>query len=249
MGTEVVLLLCASALVVGVLAGCTGIGPALLPPMLAYLGGMNLHLAMATSMWSFLLTATTGTVSYSRRGSVNWNMVLWLSIGIIPAAILGARVNALLPTGVLSIILATVIILAGLNALLKPPKVSEQIPGIRALTLLPIGAFVGFGSALTGTGGPILLIPVLLVMRVPTLIAIGVSQVIVLPLAAFSTVGYFFYGQINFAIGTSLGVILALGVLVGVRIAHSLPTLTLQRILALALIGIGLLIPVMKVTG
>lgn len=249
MGTEAILLLSASALVVGILAGCTGVGPALLPPMLAYVGGLNLHLAMATSMWSFLFTATTGAVSYSRRGSVNWKMVLWLSIGIIPAAVLGARVNALLPTDVLSVILAAVIILAGLNAFLKPPKASEQTLVIRALTLLPIGVFVGFGSALTGTGGPILLIPILLVMRVPTLIAIGVSTVIVLPLAAFSTVGYFFYGQINFALGTLLGGFLALGVLVGVRIAHALPTLTLQRILALSLIGIGALMVMMRFAG
>lgn len=249
MGTEAILLLSASALVVGILAGCTGVGPALLPPMLAYVGGLNLHLAMATSMWSFLFTATTGAVSYSRRGSVNWAMVFWLSVGIIPAALLGARVNALLPTGVLSVILAAVIILAGLNAFLKPPKASEQTLVVRALTLLPIGVFVGFGSALTGTGGPILLIPILVLMRVPTLIAIGVSTVIVLPLAAFSTVGYFFYGQIDFALGTVLGAFLALGVLVGVRIAHALPTLTLQRVLALSLIGIGALMVVMRFAG
>lgn len=249
MGTEMVLLLSAAALLIGVLAGCTGIGGALLPPLLAYFGGLNLHLAMATSMWSFLLTAITGAVSYSRRGSMDWTMGLWLSVGIIPATVLGARVNAMLPTSTLSIALAAVIILAGLNALLKPPKSSEQTLGIRALVLLPIGAFVGFGSALTGTGGPILLIPVLLFMRVPALIAIGVSQMTMLPLVAFATLGYYLYGQVNFALGTLLGIIMALGVLVGVRISHALPTLTLQRILALSLIGIGALMVMMRFAG
>src|SRR3712207_9298323 len=77
------------ALIVGVLVGCVGIGGVLLPPALVYVGGLDLHLAMATSMWSFLFTGGVGTVAYSRRNSVDWRMVLWLCAGNVPAAVLG----------------------------------------------------------------------------------------------------------------------------------------------------------------
>ena len=48
--TLTILLLLVSALIVGVLIGCVGIGGVLLPPILTYVGGLDLHLAMATSI-------------------------------------------------------------------------------------------------------------------------------------------------------------------------------------------------------
>lgn len=51
------------ALIVGVLVGCIGIGGVLLPPVLAYVGGLDLHLATATSMWRFLFTGVVGTIA------------------------------------------------------------------------------------------------------------------------------------------------------------------------------------------
>jgi uncharacterized protein len=76
------------ALIVGVLVGCISIGGVLLPPVLAYVGGLDLHLATATSMWSFLFTGVVGAMAYSRRNSVDWRMGFWLGAGIAPGAVL-----------------------------------------------------------------------------------------------------------------------------------------------------------------
>jgi len=177
------------ALIVGVLVGCVGIGGVLLPPALAYVGGLDLHLAMATSMWSFLFTGAVGTMAYSRRNSVDWRMALWLSTGIVPAAILSARSNAALPAEVLTVLLATLITATGVNAFAKASSTERAAHSFGSLLLLQIGAVVGFGSALTGTGGPVLLVPILVFLRAPTLSAIGVSQVVQIPVAIFSTLG------------------------------------------------------------
>src|SRR5918993_5165509 len=115
------LMLLVSALIVGILIGCVGIGGVLLPPALAYFGGFDLHMAMATSMWSFLFTGTVGTIAYSRRNSVDWRMVLWLGAGTVPSAVLGAISNATLPGGVLTVLLTALIVAAGVNALTKAP--------------------------------------------------------------------------------------------------------------------------------
>ena len=82
------------------------------------------------------------------------------------------------------------------------------------LLLLQIGAVVGFGSALTGTGGPVLLVPILVFMRAPSLTAIGVSQVVQIPVVIFSTFGYVLFGQVDFFLGTRLGIIAAGGVVI-----------------------------------
>ena len=238
----VTIMLLALALIVGVLVGCVGIGGVLLPPALAYVGGLDLHLAMATSMWSFLYTGLVGTMAYSRRNSMDWRMVLWLGVGIVPAAMLGALSNAALPAEVLTVLLATLISATGVNAFAKAPSAERAVHSFSPLLLLQIGAVVGFGSALTGTGGPVLLVPILVFLRAPTLAAIGVSQVVQIPVAIFSTFGYVLFGQVDFYLGITLGLIAAAGVMIGTSIAHAVPILTLRRIVAVSLIGAGILI-------
>src|SRR5919112_2684474 len=236
------LMLLGAALVAGILVGCVGIGGVLLPPILTYVGGLDLHLAMATSIWSFLFTGVVGTMTYSRRNSVDWRMALWLGAGIVPSAVLGALSNAALPTEVLTVLLATLVAAAGVNAFMRAPSTERAAHSFGNLLLFLIGAVVGFGSPLTGTGGPVLLVPILVLMRAPTLAAIGVSQVIQLPVAIFSTLGYVLFGQVDFFLGTTLGLVAAAGVVIGTRVAHAVPILTLRRIVAVSLIGAGVLI-------
>ena len=228
------------ALIVGGLVGCVGIGGVLLPPALAYIGGFDLHLAMATSMFSFLFTGIAGTATYWRRSSIDWRLVAWLSAGIVPAALLGARSNGALPVSTLTVLLALLIVAAGVNAFTKPPAGDRSPSGFGALVLVPIGVIVGFGSALTGTGGPVLLVPLLVFLRMPVLSAVGAIQPIQLPVAAFATIGYFLYGRVDFTLGAVLGLVAVAGVVMGARIAHAVPARTLRLVVALALVGVGL---------
>lgn len=76
----------------------------------------------------------------------------------------------------------------------------------------------------------------MLLLRVPPLHAIGTAQVVQLPVAVFATVGYALYGDLDPLLGTLLGVTQAGAVLLGARLAHTLPTKHLRRFVALALI-------------
>jgi uncharacterized membrane protein YfcA len=60
------------ASITGMLIGMVGIGGILLAPMLVYLADIDLHIAMATSSWSFLFTGIAGTVAYARKGTISW---------------------------------------------------------------------------------------------------------------------------------------------------------------------------------
>jgi uncharacterized protein len=197
---------------------------------------------MATSMWSFLFTGAVGTIAYSRRNSVDWRMVLWLGAGTVPSAVLGALSNAALPGSLLTVFLAALIVAAGVNALAKAPSAERSANSFGNLLLFLIGAVVGFGSALTGTGGPVLLVPILIFMRAPVLSAIAASQAVSIPVAFFSTFGYVLFSRVDFAFGTALGLIAAVGVVVGMLIAHAVPILALRRIVAVSLVVVGILI-------
>lgn len=235
------LLLAASALVVGGLIGCVGVGGVLLPPALLYFGGLDLHLAMATAMWSFLFTGVAGTVAYSRSRTIDRRTVLWLVAGVVPAAVLGALTNTALPAGVLKTVLAVLVFAAGLDALLRRPKGGRHPRSLNAPLLLSLGAVVGFGSALTGTGGPVLLVPALVLGRVSALAAVGASQVVQIPVAAFATLGHAHYGETDLVLGAALGIVAATGVVIGARVAHALPLRTLRNAASATCVGTGAL--------
>ena len=133
----------------------------MLSPLLAYFLGIDLHLAIATSIWSFMFTGVSGTAAYAQKGSVRWRMVGWLSLGIIPATLLGARINRAMSTTTLTVILASLIIFSGVNALRSQGanQDSRKEEGVfSGRTLVLVGLFVGFGAALSGAGGAILLL-------------------------------------------------------------------------------------------
>jgi len=73
------------------------------------------------------------------------------------------------------------------------------------------------------------------------LAAVGLSQVIQLPIAAFATVGNLVYGAIDVAIAAAIAVLLMLGVWFGARIAHRVPGALLKRVVSSALLVVGLL--------
>jgi uncharacterized membrane protein YfcA len=227
-------------LLTGTLIGTVGVGGILLAPLLVFLIGIELHIAQATSSFSFLFTGLVGTIIYARRKSIDWHHVLWISIGIIPAALLGAKVNTILSGTVLTIILATLILFSGYNALSKPGNDSNRTQTLNKAVLILIGIGVGFGSSLTGTGGPVLLVPTLLLLGFMSLAAVGISQAIQLPIAILATVGFMLFGQIDFILGLTLGIVQSVGVILGGTIAHTLPHEKLRVVVAITLIGVGI---------
>ncbi len=172
--------------------------------------------------------------------SINWKHVLWISIGIIPATLLGAKVNTILSGTALTIILATLISFSGYNALKNRKTDFQPRKQINKITSILIGLGVGFGSSLTGTGGPVLLVPILLLLQFVPLIAVGISQAIQIPIAIFATIGFILYGEINFSLGLTLGIVQSLGVIFGGKIAHNLPQKRLSKVVAITLLGVGI---------
>ena len=226
----------------GTLIGTVGVGGILLTPLLLFFVGTELHIAQATSSFSFLFTGIMGIVVYARKKSIEWGHVLWISIGIIPATVYGAKVNTILPTTALTIILAALIAYSGYNALFKRSFKSNATRNINNVILILIGVGVGFGSSLTGTGGPVILVPILLFLSFLPLAAIGISQAIQLPLAIFATIGFMLYGRIDYSLGLTLGLTQAVGVIFGGKIAHTLPQDKLRKVVAYTLIGVGILL-------
>jgi uncharacterized membrane protein YfcA len=242
MGAMGLLSLGAFGLFVGALIGGVGIGGVLLVPGLVYVGGVEIRVAIAAAMFSYLFSGLVGATIYARRGSIRWGMGAWLIVGAMPGAFLGAAAMSVIPAGILEFAIALVIILAGANAL-RPGRQDPPSPRApRRPWLAGIGAVTGFGSALTGTGGPLILVPILVWLETPVLTAVGLSQAIQIPVAFLATAGNLTYGRVDVLIGGSIAVALMAGAAIGARLAHAVSQALLKRLVAGVLVAVGGLI-------
>ena len=239
MSGAIIVTLLGIGLLVGLLIGAIGIGGVLLVPALIYIGGMAIHAAVATSMVAYFFAGGMGTVVFSRRGSIRWGDAAWLAAGAMPGAFIGAVTATAVPAPALELLIATFITASALYSLCSSAPVGGE-PRVPAKgTLLIIGAATGIGSSMSGTGGPLLLLPILLWLHVPVLAAVGLSQVIQLPISVFATAGNVAYGVIDLAVAAVLSLLLMVGVWFGARIAHRVSGIALKRIVSLMLLGVG----------
>ena len=86
-------------------------------------------------------------------------------------------------------------------------------------------------------------------LQLPPLMAVGLSQVFQLPVAASATIGNLLHGSIDYALVLTLAVPLVAGVVIGARVAHRLPGAILKRAIAVALLIVGLLLLVRIAAG
>jgi hypothetical protein len=229
-------------LLVGIAIGVVGIGGVLLVPLLTYLGGVAIHVAVATCSLSYLFSGLTGSLLYARKGSIRWSMAGWLFAGAMPGAYLGAATLSILPGKAVELIIGILIILAGIHSLAGNIEGTAGRESLGNPRLAAIGLVTGFGSAITGTGGPLVLVPILVWLQVPVLTAIGLTQVIQVPIAILATTGNFVHGTIDVPLGVGIAIVLMVGVAVGAYIAHRTSAQSLKRFVAVMLIGVGVLI-------
>ncbi len=230
-------------LAAGLLIGAVGIGGVILVPALVYFGGVPIHAAIAGAMMSYILTGLVGTLFYARAKSIRWNMVGSLWVGAMPAALAGAFAANVASAVLLEVLIGLLTASSGLHALASRPE--DRVSHSRSISnpaLGLIGAMTGFVSAASGTGGPLVLVPVLMWLELPVLTAVGLSQVIQLPIALLATAGNLSYGSLDLTLGGLLAIGLAIGAWAGATIAHAVPRALLRRMVSIVLVVVGVLI-------
>lgn len=237
------LLLLLVSLAVGISIGAVGIGGILLIPALAALGHLGVHEAMATALFTFFFTGVVGAWLFQKRGSVEWRLTIPVCIGALLLGFAGAWANSRLDAVSLTVILAAIIVAAGVNAL-RPHSAQRQPalqghPAAQQALLAGIGGFVGFGSGLTGVGGPAICVPVMVLFGFAPLPTIGVSQVVQIVASLSGSAANFHYGTIDFALALPVTLAQLVGVPIGVHIVHAINPKPLRRAIAILCIGVG----------
>ena len=225
----------------GAAIGATSIGGVLVVPALSTLLGVPLPEAIAASSLAFLVTG-----AYALTGNASGALAhLRRDAPLMLAALLGAGAGAALtawaPGDAVRGWIGLLALASGAHALWRlhrpDPRADHPWPGLGGQLALGLG--VGLGSALSGTGGPVMLLPILLLMRRPLSRAIVAAQVIQLPIAIASSATHALAGRLDWRLGATIAVALLLGAWAGRRLARRANPRPLQAATAAVLLATG----------
>ncbi len=146
--------------IVGILAGLLGVGGgAVLVPILDFtleFQGIDStyihHMAIATSMANIVFTSAVSTWSHNRHGTIPWDLVRWITPGILAGAFGSTFVVAAVPAAPLKLMFGCFLLYAASQMLINiKPKPSRHLPGKAGL--IAVGAVIGVLSGFLGIGG------------------------------------------------------------------------------------------------
>lgn len=118
------------------------------------------------------------------------------------------------------------------------PEAPAAVSAAAAALELAVGAVTGFGSALTGTSGPVILLPILIILGWEIHHALGNAQTIQIPIALAATAGNLLLseGATNFALAGVLCCTLCPAIVAGNLVARRVPAVALKRFVAVLLV-------------
>lgn len=241
------------ALVAGV--GITAVGPGgiALTAALYALTPLSADQIAGTASATFVASGLLGSAAYHRSGELagaaRWQMAGILSVASIVGALVGVRINYLLPLALFGALLGLFTAAAGASILWREHRAGRATTPaprpVHGATLAAVGAAVGLAGATLGVGGPVLAVPALVLLGVPMLQAVAVAQVQSVVISLLATVGYARHGSVLWPAALLLGVPLVIGALLGWKVAQVVDPSRLRIALGLALIAIGVLLPLL----
>jgi len=234
--------LAAVAAAVGLLIGTVGVGGVLMVSFLALFGGLSIHQAAATSLFTFLFTGILGTCLYQRRGSIAWRIAAPVCVGALVFGYAGAAAAARLDSRPLAVIIALLIVGAGVYIFVPQraaPRTRDGRGWHEQLLLASVGAASGFGSGFSGAGGPLFSVPFMVILRYVPLTAVATSQVLQIVAATSGSIGNLRHEFIDFRIAVLVTAFELVGVMIGVRLAHAASALALRRLAGVLCVATG----------
>ncbi len=182
------LMTAAANMVVGALVGLCGVAGFLLPMFYTASLGMNVSEGLALSFAAFIVSGALGSYNYKKAGNLDLVFGLRLSVGSLVGAVLGVRLNLVIPEDQVKVLLYLVVLLSGISILLRKDggkdsrKNGGEADGEKKFSIennLPVTLLLGFLTgavcSMSGAGGPVLVMPLLVVFGVSIRKAVGVA--------------------------------------------------------------------------
>ena len=212
----IIIIMAASAVPVGFMAGLFGIGGGLITvPVLFYIFnsiGMDqsfiMHLAVGTSFAIIIPTSISSVMTHMKYKAVDFNVVKTFGFFVVIGVILGTVFAANLKTSGLILFFSIMTMIFSLFFLISKEKPNPIKREINLLIKILSGFTSGFLSAPMGIGGGIINTPILKMFGYPINVAIGCSAAFGFLISIIGAIGFVISGKyLNINAPLSLGFI------------------------------------------
>lgn len=212
--------------------------------------GIDHSTVAGTASATFIVTGLIGSIAYLRSGQLASSSAVkaaaLLSVASVVGSFSGAQLNTVLDARTFGILLGLFVLLTGGIILqrrlrgLKPVR-ELKLEGWKAGALMVlVGVVVGLPGGLLGVGGPVLAVPLMVLLGVPMLLAVALAQVQSIFISGFATAGYAIHSAVDWMLALLVGVPLVAGTVAGWWIARRTDPERLKVFLGVVLLAVGI---------
>lgn len=237
-------------LFVGMSVGICGIAGFLLP--IFYLSVLNypLDVSLMLSFIAFFVSGIVGVFGYKKHNNLNIKIAIKLGIFSIIGAFIGSKINLLLNPIITKQLLYAMVLFSGLMLVFRKNKTTSIESSIKHenqisknnLLLFAVGIISSTICSLTGAGGPVLVVPTLVLLGIRTQTAIGIAlfQSIFIAIPSIINYGNKISLSPYYIIIIIIIIFHGIGVLIGSKISPRINHNILKKIIAYSTIFIAI---------
>jgi uncharacterized membrane protein YfcA len=243
---------------IGVLVGMTGMGGgSLMTPLLILVFGIQPTTAIGTDIFYSAVTKTVGGWRHFRMQTVNMELVKWLAMGSVPAAVGGVAIISVVQDQVgedrlnelVYAVLGGTLLMVGIiqltRALILRGLINErdrfEVERRHKLAAVAIGATTGFVIGITSAGsGTVIAILLIAVYRLAPRKVVGTDVFHAAVLLWAAGIAHWVGGNVDFALAGEILLGSIPGVVIGAALSSKAPQGFLRTALGVVLIGSGI---------
>ena len=243
---------------IGVLVGMTGMGGgSLMTPLLIFIFGISPTTAIGTDIFYSAVTKTVGGWRHFKMKTVNMELVKWLAIGSVPAAVTGVAIISILQDQVgedrldelVYAVLGGTLLMVGAitlaRALILRKLVDErdrfEVEKRHKVAAIVIGATTGFVIGVTSAGsGTVIAILLIAVYRLAPKKVVGTDIFHAAILLWAAGIAHWIGGNVDFVLAANILIGSVPGVVIGAALSDRAPQGFIRTALGVVLIGSGI---------
>jgi uncharacterized protein len=243
---------------IGILVGMTGMGGgSLMTPLLILIFGIQPTTAIGTDIFYSAVTKTVGGWRHLRMKTVNMDLVKWLALGSVPAAVGGVALVSLIQDHIgearldslVYAVLGGTLLMVGVvtlaRALILRNLVSErdrfEVERRHKVAAVVIGATTGFVIGITSAGsGTVIAILLIAVYRLAPKKVVGTDVFHAAVLLWAAGLAHWVGGNVDFVLAGNILIGSIPGVVIGAALSSRAPQGFIRTALGVVLVGSGI---------
>jgi len=243
---------------IGILVGMTGMGGgSLMTPLLILIFGIQPTTAIGTDIFYSAVTKTVGGWRHLRMKTVNMELVKWLAMGSVPAAIGGVALVSVIERHIgedrldslVYAVLGGTLLMVGIvtlaRALILRDLVDERdrfdVERRHKVAAVLIGATTGFVIGVTSAGsGTVIAILLIAVYRLAPKKVVGTDVFHAAVLLWAAGIAHWVGGNVDFTLAGNILIGSVPGVVIGAALSSRAPQGFIRTALGVVLIGSGI---------